>query len=65
MEFHKGGDTVASLTGDPKIDALLIKHADEIRRLEELGREKAEENDRLIAKFHESRAKRLGAADAK
>ena len=52
---------MAELTGDPKIDALLIKHADEIRRLEELGREKAEENDRLIAKILASRAKRLGA----
>ena len=56
---------MAELTGDPKIDALLIKHADEIRRLEAFGKEKAEENDRLIAKFHESRAKRLGAANTK
>ena len=51
---------MAELTGDPKIDALLIKHADEIKRLEAFGKAKAEEIDRLIAKFHESRAKRLG-----
>ena len=51
---------MARLTGDPKIDALLIKHADEIERMEAFGKAKAEENDRLIAKFHESRAKRLG-----
>ena len=51
---------MASLTGDPKIDALLIKHADEIQRLEALGKEKAEENDRLIAKILASRAKRMG-----
>ncbi len=56
---------MASLTGDPKIDALLIKHADEIRRLEAFGQEKAEEIDRLIAKFHESRAKRMGTVAAK
>ena len=56
---------MAELTGDPKIDALLITYADEIRRLEALGKEKAEENDRLIAKFHELRAKRLGTSDAK
>ena len=55
---------MAELTGDPKIDALLIKHADEIARLEAFGKAKAEENDRLIAKFHESRAKRLGASHA-
>ena len=56
---------MAELTGDPKIDALLIKHADEIRRMEAFGKAKAEENDRLIAKFHESRAKRLGTSGAK
>lgn len=55
---------MADLTGDPEIDALLIKHADEIRRLEEFGKAKAEEIDRLIAKFHESRAKRMGTAGA-
>ena len=55
---------MAELTGDPKIDALLIKHADEISRLEAFGKEKAEEIDRLIAKFHESRAKRLGTVRA-
>ena len=56
---------MAELTGDPKIDALLVKHADEIKRLEAFGKEKAEENDRLIAKFHELRTKRLGRPDAK
>lgn len=55
---------MAYQTGDPKIDALLIKHEDEIRRLEEFGKAKAEEIDRLIAKFHESRAKRLGTVRA-
>lgn len=55
---------MADLTGDPKIDALLIKHADEIERLEAFAKEKAEENNRLIAKFYESRAKRLGAVRA-
>ena len=56
---------MAELTGDPKIDALLIKHADEIAQLEAFGKAKAEENDRLIAKFHELRAKRLGTSGAK
>lgn len=55
---------MAELTGDPKIDALLIKHADEIARMEAFGKAKAEEIDRLIAEFHESRAKRLGAVRA-
>ena len=56
---------MANLTGDPKIDALLIEHADEIRCLEALANEKAEENKRLIAKFHASRAKRLGTVATK
>ena len=56
---------MAELTGDPKIDALLIKHADEISRLEAFGKEKAEEIDRLIAKIQASRAKRLGATGDK
>lgn len=56
---------MAELTGDPKIDALLIKHADEIAQMEAFGKAKAEENDRLIAKFHELRAKRLGTSSTK
>ena len=56
---------MAELTGDPKIDALLIKHADEISRLEAFGKEKAEEIDRLIAKIQASRAKRVGATGDK
>ena len=56
---------MANLTGDPKIDALLIKHADEIERMEAFAKEKAAEIDRLIAKFHESRAKRMGTVAAK
>lgn len=52
-------------TGDPKIDELLIKHADEIRRLESLAEAKARENEELIAKFHASRAKRLEVASEK
>ena len=47
-------------TGDPKIDELLIKHADEIMRLESLADAKAKENQELIARFYASRAKRLG-----
>ncbi len=56
---------MANLTGDPKIDALLIEHAEEISRLEALANEKAEENKRLIAKFLASRAKRLGTVETK
>lgn len=53
---------MASLTGNPKMDALLVKHEEEIRRLETLAEAKAKENQELIAKFYASRAKRLGAA---
>ena len=53
---------MASQTGDPKMDALLLEHADEIEQLEALGKEKAAKIDRLIAKFYASRAKRAGAA---
>lgn len=49
-------------TGDPKMDALLLKHAEEIKELEALGKEKAAEIDRLIEKFYASRAKRTGTA---
>lgn len=56
---------MAYQTDDPKVDALLLKHADEIEQLEALGREKAAEIDRLIAKFHESRAKRLEVASGR
>lgn len=56
---------MASLTGDPKMDALLVKHAEEIRRLEALGKEKADENDRLIAKIRELRARRVGVTGDK
>ena len=65
MGCPQGEYGMANLTGDPKIDALLIEHADEIRRLEALANEKAEENKRLIAKFHASRAKRLGTVATK
>ena len=51
---------MVELTGDPKIDALVIKHAEEIKRLEEFGREKAAENEQLIAKIKEMRKRRLG-----
>lgn len=51
---------MAYATGDPKVDALLSKHADEIKCLEELAKAKAEENVRLIAKIEASRAKRTG-----
>ncbi len=53
------------VTGDPKVDALLAKHADEIKRSEMLGKEIAEENDRLIAKIEATRAKRTGVAGAR
>lgn len=46
--------------GDAKVDELLAKHAAEIERLESIAKAKAKENDELIAKFHESRAKRIG-----
>ena len=49
-------------TGDPRVDELLIKHADDIRRLESLAEAKARENQDLIAKFYASRAKRVEAA---
>ena len=41
---------MAYVTGDPKVDELLAKHAEEIKRSETLAKEIAEENDRLIAK---------------
>lgn len=52
-------------TGDPKVDVLLTKHSDEIKRLEELAKEKAEENVRLIAKIEASRAKRKEVGGAR
>ena len=51
---------MAYVTGDPKVDALLEKHAEEISRRETLAQEIAEENDRLIAKIEARRAKRFG-----
>ena len=56
---------MASLTGDPKMDALLVKHAEEIRRLESLAEAKAKKNQELIAKFYASRAKRLAAVSGR
>ena len=50
---------MAELTGDPRIDALLIKHADEINRREALAKQIADENDRLIANIKTRRAKRF------
>ena len=52
-------------TGDPKMDALLLKHADEIRQLEALGKEKAAEIDRLIAKIEARRTKSTGVSSAR
>jgi hypothetical protein len=51
--------------GDAKMDDLLAKHAEEIERLESLANAKAKQNDELIAKFHESRAKRGGVGGAR
>lgn len=56
---------MAELTGDPKIDALLIKHADEISSREALAKQIAEENDRLIANIEARRAKRSEVIDGK
>lgn len=56
---------MAYQTGDPKVDALLLKHADEIKQLEALGKEKAAEIDRLIAKIQARRARRTGVSSAR
>lgn len=51
---------MANKTGDAYLDDLIDKNSAMIRDLEDFAKEKAEENDRLIKRFHESRAKRLG-----
>ena len=51
---------MAYVTGDPQVDALLEKHAEEIGRRENLAKELAAENDRLIARIEARRAKRAG-----
>lgn len=53
------------MTGDPKVDALLTKHAEEIKRSESLAKELAKENGHLIAKIEASRAKRIGVTGAR
>jgi hypothetical protein len=56
---------MAHVTGDPKVDVLLAKHAEEIKRSEAIAKELAEENNRLIAKIKASRAKPRGVAGAR
>ena len=46
-------------TGDDHLDELIAKNADLIRELEDFARKKAEENDILIKRVLEIRAKRL------
>ncbi len=50
-------------TGDAKIDRLLAKNSKEVQRLESIAEAKAAENQKLIAKFYESRAKRKAVTD--
>ena len=49
---------MADMTGDARIDDLLDKNAEAVRRLENLAEEKTEENAELIDWIRESRAKR-------
>ena len=51
-------------TGDARTDRLIDENAQTIGQLEKLAEEKAAENDRLIRRIHESRAKRLGKENA-
>ena len=53
------------VTGDPKVDAILAQHAEEIKRSESLAKDLAEQNDRLIAKIEANRAKRIGVVGAR
>ena len=46
-------------TGDDHLDELIAQNADLIRELEDFAKKKAEENDRLIKRVREIRAKRL------
>ena len=55
---------MANKTGDARTDYLIDKNAQAIRQLEKLAEEKAAENDRLIERIHESRAKRRGKENA-
>ena len=50
---------MANKTGDARTDYLIDKNFQEIRRLEKLAEERAAENDTLIKRIRESRAKRL------
>ena len=56
---------MAHVTGDPNVDALLAKHAEEISRRATLAKEIAKENDRLIANIEARRTKRSGAVGGK
>ena len=51
-------------TGDARTDYLIDENAQMIRQLEKLAEDKAAENDRLIKRIIESRAKRLGNENA-
>lgn len=46
-------------TGDARLDHLIDQNSGIIRQLEHFAKEKARENDKLIKRIHESRAKRL------
>ena len=50
---------MAGKTGDAHLDHLIDKNSGIIRQLEHFAKEKAKENDQLIKRIHESRAKRL------
>ena len=45
-------------TGDARTDYLIDENAETIRQLEKFAEEKAIENEKLIRRIHESRAKR-------
>ena len=51
-------------TGDAHTDYLIDENAQTIRQLEKLAEEKAVENNKLIKRIHESRAKRLSKESA-
>ena len=55
---------MANKTGDARTDYLIDENAQTIRQLEKLAEDKAAENDKLIKRIHESRAKRLGRENA-
>ncbi len=50
---------MADKTGDAHLDHLIDQNSGIIRQLEHFAKEKAKENDQLIKRIHESRAKRL------